>query len=99
MGKGTQIMKQAQNKMIVSGTPGQFDFALERDPETVYSLPLIQDLPAKQVRSLSKAQSDVDIIFDLLDKLAPGLTDTATQRDISLIMEAWSEASNADLGE
>ena len=95
-------MKQAQNKTrIISGTSGTFTFAMERDEGTTYSLPLIQDLPAKQVRALSKAQDEngIDLMFDLFDELAPGLTDVATQRDLGLVMEAWSEASNATLGE
>lgn len=96
-------MKQTQNKArkVIASTPGQFEFALERDESTTYVLPLIQDLPAKQVRRLAGAKDSdgVDIMFDLFDELAPGLTEVATQRDLSLIMEAWSEASNATLGE
>ena len=96
-------MKIVQDKArkVISSTPGQFEFALERDEGTTYVLPLIQDLPAKQVRRLAGAKDDagVDMMFDLFDELAPGLTDVATQRDLALIMEAWSEASNATVGE
>lgn len=96
-------MRTAQNKArrVIASTPGQFEFALERDEETTYVLPLIQDLPAKQVRRLAGAKDDagIDMMFDLFDELAPGLTDVATQRDLALIMEAWSEASNATVGE
>ena len=96
-------MKTAQNKArrVIASTPGQFEFALERDEDTTYVLPLIQDLPAKQVRRLAstKDSDGVDMMFDLFDELAPGLTDVATQRDLVLIMEAWSEASNATVGE
>lgn len=96
-------MRTAQNKArrVIASTPGQFEFALERDEGTTYVLPLIQDLPAKQVRRLAGAKDDdgVNMVFDLFDELAPGLTDVATQRDLALIMEAWSEASNATVGE
>lgn len=96
-------MKQVKNKAqkVIAGQPGQFEFALERDEGTIYSLPLIQDLPVKQVRKLAKAQDadGVDMVLDLFDDLTPGLTDVATQRDLGLIMEAWSEASSATLGE
>lgn len=95
-------MKTITNKAVhIGGQSGKFVFALERDPETTYEVPLIQDLPAKQVRSLSKAGTSdgVDLLFDLFDELAPGLTDVATQRELSLVMEAWSDASNATLGE
>jgi len=96
-------MRTAQNKArkVIASTPGQFEFALKRDEGTTYALPLIQDLPAKQVRRLAGAKDDagVDMMFDLFDELAPGLTDVATQRDLALIMEAWSEASNATMGE
>lgn len=96
-------MRTAQNKArrVIASTPGQFEFALERDEGTTYVLPLIQDLPAKQVRRLAGAQDTdgVDMMFDLFDELAPGLTDVATQRDLALIMEAWSEVSNATVGE
>lgn len=96
-------MKQSLNKArkVISSKPGRFEFALERDEATTYSVPLIQDLPAKQVRRLAGAKDEagVDMMFDLFDELAPGLTDVATQRDLSLIMEAWSDASNATLGE
>lgn len=93
-------MKSVKNKMI-GYSAESFDFALERDPDTVYRIPLIQDLPAKDVRALSKAKDSdsADLIFELFDKIAPGLTDVATQRDITLILEAWSDASNAELGE
>lgn len=96
-------MRTAQNKArrVIASNPGQFEFALERDEGTTYVLPLIQDLPAKQVRRLAgvKDSEEIDVVFDLFDELAPGLTDVATQRDLALIMEAWSEASNATLGE
>lgn len=95
-------MKAVSNKTRrIGGQTGTFEFALERDEGTTYVVPLIQDLPAKQVRALSKAQDaeGVDMMFDLFDELAPGLTDVATQRELGLIMEAWSEASNATLGE
>ena len=95
-------MKTVSNKARRIGSQaGTFEFALERDEGTTYVVPLIQDLPAKQVRALSKAQDaeGVDMMFDLFDELAPGLTDVATQRELGLIMEAWSEASNATLGE
>lgn len=95
-------MKTVKNKaMRIGGQTGTFSFALERDENTTYEVPLIQDLPAKQVRALSKAQDaeGVDMMFDLFDELAPGLTDVATQRELGLIMEAWSDASNATLGE
>lgn len=95
-------MKLVENKARVIAAPrGEFQFALEHDPETVYTIPLIQDLPAKQVRLLSKSKGDeqVDTIFDLFDVLAPGLTDVATQRDLALIMEAWGEASDISVGE
>lgn len=96
-------MKQTQNKArrVIASTPGQFEFALERDEGTTYVLPLIQDLPAKQVRRLAGAKDNdgVDMMFNLFDEIAPGLTDVATQRDLALIMEAWSEASNATVGE
>lgn len=102
-------MKTAQNKALrmiddtttlIAGDEGSFRFRLERS-ENEYELPLIQDLPVKQVRALSKADGDegIDAILDLFDALAPGLTDEATQRDLSLIMEAWTEASNITLGE
>lgn len=96
-------MKTVSNKAkkVIGSERGEFAFALERDADTTYVLPLIQDLPAKQVRALSKAQNEegIDMMFDLFDELAPGLTDVATQRDLGLIMEAWSEASSATLGE
>ena len=96
-------MKNVNNKArkVIASNPGQFEFALERDEGTTYVLPLIQDLPAKQVRRLAGVKGDdgVDMMFDLFDELAPGLTDVATQRDLALIMEAWSDASNATVGE
>lgn len=100
-------MKVVENKQAkkspakIGGDEGTFSFVLERNPDTQYDLPMIQDLPASQVRKLSKAQGEasVDVIFDLFDSLCPGLTDIATQREIGLIMQAWSDASNTSVGE
>lgn len=100
-------MKVVQNKSmnpnlkVIESEQESFRFKLERSDET-WDVPLIQDLPIKQVRSLSKvADSDdgIDAIIDLFDELAPGLTDIATQRELSLVMEAWSDASNISVGE
>ena len=98
-------MKIVENKVqsaqvISGGTAPGFAFKLERD-DTEYLLPLIQDLPAKQILKLSSTEGaeGVKAMFDLFDELAPGLTDIATQRELSLIMEAWSDASNMTLGE
>ena len=101
-------MKNVQNKgLAIVGEPtviesqaGEFRFRLEKS-ETEYVLPLIQDLPIKQVRALSHTDEagGIDAIFDLFDALTPGLTDEATQRDITLIIEAWTDASNVTLGE
>ena len=100
-------MKVVQNKSmnpnlkVITSEQERFNFKLDRSEET-WDVPLIQDLPIKQVRSLSKvADSDdgVDAIIDLFDELAPGLTDIATQRELSLVMEAWSDASNISVGE
>lgn len=100
-------MKVVQNKSmnpnlkVIESEQERFNFKLERSDET-WEVPLIQDLPIKQVRTLSKiADSDdgVDAIIGLFDELAPGLTDIATQRELSLVMEAWSDASNISVGE
>lgn len=100
-------MKVVQNKSlnsnlkVIESEQESFSFKLERSDET-WEVPLIQDLPIKQVRTLSKiADSDdgVDAIIGLFDELAPGLTDIATQRELSLVMEAWSDASNISVGE
>ena len=100
-------MKVVQNKSmnpnlkVIESEQERFNFKLERSDET-WEVPLIQDLPIKQVRTLSKiADSDdgVDAIIGLFDELAPGLTDIATQRELSLVMEAWSDASNLTMGE
>ncbi len=89
--------------MIATEDGNRFEFALERDPEQTYVLPLIQDLPVKQVRKLSHAADDdgagVDVVFDVLDDLVPDFMDIATQREVSLVMEAWSEASQVTPGE
>lgn len=100
-------MKVVQNKSmnpdlkVIESEQEQFSFKLERSDET-WDVPLIQDLPIKQVRSLSKvadSEDGLDAIIDLFDALAPGLTDIATQRELSLVMEAWSDASTISLGE
>lgn len=102
-------MKLVENKvaksttttpLVIASGAENFTFRLERD-DTEYTLPLIQDLPAKAVLKLSKADGEegIELLIDLFDQLAPGLTDIATQRDLSLIMEAWSEASQMSMGE
>lgn len=87
---------------IIAAENDTFTFRLERDLDTDYTLPLLQDLPVKAMRQLAKADGDdidVDAVLDLFDSLCPGLTDVATQREMALIMEAWSDASNVSLGE
>lgn len=95
--------KGATSAHIISGTDADaFEFALERDPERVYALPLIQDLPVRQVRKLSHvndSDAGIDEIFDILDELVPGFMDVATQREVSIVMDAWSEASRISTGE
>lgn len=98
-------MKSVKNKTrIVGHGTATFTFALESAPEIVYELPLLQDLPIKQVRALSAladrdAAESIDAIIDLFDRFCPGLTDVATQSDAAAIMEAWSEASSISAGE
>lgn len=98
-------MKQVRNKsmsaaQVISQAKDEFRFRLENS-DTEYTLPLIQDLPVKRVQALAKSGDKVGIdeIIDLFDSLAPGFTDTATQRDLAAVMDAWSNASNATLGE
>lgn len=101
-------MKIVENKAaaaayVINGGKGDaFEFALERDPGRTYELPLIQDLPVRQVRKLSHiadSESAVDDIFEILDELVPDFMDVATQREVSLVMDAWSEASRISTGE
>lgn len=85
-----------------------FAFKLEGDTK-LYRLPLMQYLPVKTVRKLSsinkidddeeKSLDMVDLIIDILDQYAPGLTDKITQADMLTIFEAWNEASSAKLPE
>jgi len=85
-----------------------FIFKIEGDKK-LYRLPLMQYLPIKTVRRLSsinkidddeeKSLDMVDLIIDMLDQYAPGLTDKITQADMLTIFEAWNEASSAKLPE
>lgn len=93
-------MKLVENKALIASESGErFAFALEREPERVFELPLVQDLPARQVQKLAGAQDDGTVMFDLLDALAPDLLDVATQRELAAILDAWSEASQVTPGE
>ena len=98
-------MKQVRNKgmsatQVISQTQDEFRFRLENS-DTEYALPLIQDLPVKRVQALARGGEKVGIdeIIDLFDALVPGFTDTATQRDLAAVMDAWAQASNTTLGE
>lgn len=93
-------------RQIATHEQATFDFCLDTDREHVYRLPLFQHLPVKAVRELGRrgdneedAAVKVDIIFDLFDRYAPGLTDEITQADVQAILDAWSEASEVSLGE
>jgi hypothetical protein len=95
-------MKLVENKAIISADKKEaFRFALEGDEDKVFELPMIQDLPARQVQKLSEAGDDKGTkeLFDLLDTLTPGLLDVATQREVGEILSAWSDASQVSLGE
>lgn len=95
-------MKLVENKQVIAADKGeQFAFAIEGNEEQVWTLPLIQDLPARQVQKLSGVGdgSGVEELFDVLDALAPGLLDVATQREVGEILSAWSDASQVDAGE
>lgn len=83
-----------------------FDFSLDSDERMVYHLPLFQHLPIKAVRDLARkpagdddAAARLDLVIDLFDRYAPGLTDEISQADIQSILEAWNEASEVSLGE
>lgn len=102
-------MKTVQNKAagqpalrLIESSQDSFRFKLERSDDE-WEIPLIQDLPIKQVRTLSKIASDddtgIDAIIEMFDAIAPGLTDIATQRELSLVMDAWGDASNISVGE
>lgn len=94
--------RQAAALTIADERGDAFRFALERDEDTVYELPLLQDLPARTMSRLAKVGDgdvDVDTILDTLDLLCPGLADVATNRELAGIMEAWSDASAITLGE
>lgn len=95
-------MKLVENKAIIAADKKEaFRFAIEGNEDTVFELPMIQDLPARQVQKLSDAGDDrgAKELFDLLDALAPGLLDVATQREVGEILSAWSDASQVSLGE
>lgn len=95
-------MKLVENKAVIASNKGEvFRFALEGHEEEVFELPMIQDLPARQVQKLSEAgdAQGTKELFDLLDSLAPGLLDVATQREVGEILSAWSDASQVSLGE
>lgn len=83
-----------------------FDFSLDSDEGRVYRLPLFQHLPIKIVRQLAhKADSEEDaaekleLVIDIFDRYAPGLTDELTQADIRSVLAAWNDASELSLGE
>lgn len=95
-------MKLVENKSLIAANKGEaFRFALEGNEAQVFELPMIQDLPARQVQKLSEAgdAKGMKELFDLLDALAPGLLDVATQREVGEILSAWSDASQVELGE
>lgn len=94
-------MKLVENKAIIAADKKEaFRFALEGNEDEVFELPMIQDLPARQVQKLSEADDKgAKELFDLLDALAPGLLDVATQREVGEILSAWSDASQVTLGE
>lgn len=85
-----------------------FAFKIEGDNK-LYNLPLMQYLPIKIVRDLghisAKEDGDekniemLDFMIAILDRYAPGLTDDLTQSDMGTIFEAWSDASETNMGE
>ena len=85
-----------------------FAFKIEGDNK-LYKLPLMQYLPIKIVRDLghisAKEDGDekniemLDFMIDILDRYTPGLTDDLTQSDMGTIFEAWSDASETNMGE
>lgn len=86
----------------------EFAFKIDGD-KTLYKLPLMQYLPIKVIRDLGhiSAEDDgekkniemLDFMIDILDRYAPGLTDNLTQSDMGTIFEAWSDASETNMGE
>ena len=93
-------MKLVENKAVIAAAPAdRFAFYLESHPDQQFEMPLIQDLPARQVQKLSSGEQTTEDVFDMLDGLCPGLVDIASQREISDVLAAWSDASSATLGE
>lgn len=83
--------------MVIGGHQETFDFKLEGE-EQVYHLPLMRYLPLKRLRGLAELQKKggdlVDLMIDILDEYAPGVTDHITGEQLALIFKAWAAAGN-----
>lgn len=82
---------------IIGGKPATFDFQLEGG-DRVYRLPLMRYLPVKRLRHIASIQKEggdlVDLMIDMLDEYAPGVTDDITGEQLALIFKAWAAAGD-----
>lgn len=91
---------------IGSGERQAFCFSLASCPDKVWELPLVTDLPLSDYRAVSLAaekgdggQSMLFATLDLLDKLAPGLSEVLKASDAMEVIGMWAKASGVSMGE
>ena len=85
-----------------------FEFMVEGS-STVYRLPRLNRLPAKEVARLNnvaaikdetgRASAGLDAIISLFDKYAPGATDLMDTEQLMNVFLAWQEDSDITPGE
>lgn len=91
-----------------SSTVAAFEFMIEGNP-TVYRLPKLNRLPAKEVARLSgvgsikdeasRSAAGLDAIIGIFDKYAPGATDLMDTEQLLDVFLAWQDDSGVDAGE
>lgn len=71
-----------------------------------YSLPSINDLPAKDMMALSRIKDDderiakgVDLQMGVIDAYCKGLLDKLTVEELNALCEEWAKESGISLGE
>lgn len=90
---------------VTKTKPETFDFQLEGSKKT-YHVPVMSSLPLAQVLRLKELNTDDPDPFDLLavirdvfDEFAPGVVDGLTAEQLSILFQAYTEASGVNPGE
>jgi hypothetical protein len=99
------MANNGEKVIIPSDEVENFKFAYSIDGQLEeFQIPLIEHLPVNLAKQLitEDAQNTsklFDLLGEILDKYAPELSKHLTIKQLTFLLEQWSEKSNVSLGE